>query len=158
MLPVNSLTCRRCKQVAIRFFWLTQCALASSLAGSCFAAGNLPLIQAVKDENAKAFQLLIRQKANINAAQPDGATALAWAAYLDHPTMVDALLAAGAKVNTADEYGETPLTLACSTGDHAVVQKLLAAGADGKAARWNGETALMIASRSGDIDSVKMLL
>jgi len=37
--------------VAIRFFWLTQCALASTLAGSCFAAGNLPLIQAVKDEN-----------------------------------------------------------------------------------------------------------
>ena len=144
--------------MAIRFLRLTQCVLASTLAGSCFATSNIPLIQAVKDENAKAFQVLIRQKSNVNAAQPDGATALAWAAYLDHPTMVEALLAAGAEVNVTDEYGETPLTLACSTGNHAIVEKLLTAGADGKAARWNGETALMIASRSGDLDSVKMLL
>ncbi len=58
--------------------------------------------------------------ADVNTAQPDGATPLAWAVYLDQADTVDALLKAGAKVNTADEYGETPLTLACATGNAAI--------------------------------------
>ena len=87
-----------------------------------------------------------RSKADVNAAQPDGATALAWAAYLGDRETAEALLKAGAKVETADEYGETPLTLACAIGDAALIDKLLKAGANANAARWNGETALMIAA------------
>jgi ankyrin repeat protein len=127
-------------------------------AGLTFAATDLRLLDAVKRRDHKQFAELIQAKADVNAAQPDGATALAWAAYLDDRDSVTSLLASGAKVNTADQYGETPLTLACSTGDDVVVSTLLKAGANAKVARWNGETALMIAANSGSVASVKDLI
>src|SRR5215213_1980987 len=87
------------------------------LSASSLLAGDLRLIEAIKRRDHKAVASLMSQKVDVNEAQPDGATALAWAAYLgDRPT-AEALLKAGAKVQTADEYGETPLTLACSVGD-----------------------------------------
>src|SRR5262249_20205323 len=75
------------------------------------------LWDAVKRRDRKALEALIKARADVNVAQPDGATALAWAIYLDDQTAAEMLLAAGAKVNTVDEYGETPLTLACGTGN-----------------------------------------
>ncbi len=129
-----------------------------SLAGQSFAAGNLPLIDAVKDQDRRAVDKLIAAKTDVNAPQPDGATALAWAVYLDQADTVDLLLKAGAKVNTADEYGETPLTLACGTGNTAIIGKLLKKDANPNAARWNGESALMIAARSGSAEGVRQLI
>jgi len=128
------------------------------LASICLAAGDLQLINAVRDRNRTAVLSLLDEHADVNQAQPDGATALAWAAYLDEEAIADALLKAGARVNTADEYGETPLTLACANGNASLVRKLLDAGANADAARWDDETALMIASRSGSVDAVKFLL
>ncbi|MEO8663599.1 MAG: ankyrin repeat domain-containing protein [Bryobacteraceae bacterium] len=128
------------------------------LALPCLAATGPALIDAIKEHNHKLAATLIAQHADVNAAQPDGATPLAWAVYLDQTDIVDLLMKAGAKANTADEYGETPLTLACATGNAAVMEKLLTAGADATAARWNGETALMIASRAGSVAGVKLLL
>src|SRR5262245_45809358 len=107
---------------------------------------NVSLIEAVKRRDDQAFTALMRAKADVNASQPDGATALAWAVHLGERRMAEALLDAGADVNTTDEYGETPLTLAAANGDAALVQRLVAAGANARAARWNGETAVMIAS------------
>jgi len=127
-------------------------------AGSCWAAADLRLIDAVKRRDHKALTSLVAQRADVNQAQPDGATALAWAAYLDDAPAAESLLAAGAKANTSDEYGETPLTLACANGDDRLVGKLLQAGADAKAARWNGETALMIAANAGSVETVKQLI
>src|SRR6266849_4993319 len=128
------------------------------VAGACLASSDTSVLEAVKSRDTKALTSLIRQHADVNAAQPDGATALAWAAYLGSAEVAQLLLAAGAKVDTADEYGETPLTLACSNGDAVLVEALLKAGADAKAARWNGETALMIAASAGSADAVKLLI
>ena len=128
------------------------------LGGSCQAASDVRLIEGVKDQNHKVIDSLLGEHVDVNAAQPDGATPLAWAAYLNQVETADRLIKAGANVNVADEYGETPLTLACGTGNAALIEKLLAAGADAKAARWNGETALMIASRAGTLAGVKLLL
>jgi uncharacterized protein len=133
-------------------------AIVGTLASPALAATDSRLIDAIKDQNGQAVASLLRSNPDVNAAQPDGATPLAWAAYLDQPDAVAALLKAGAKVNTADEYGETPLTLACGTGDTKVIESLLAAGADAKATRWDGETALMIAARAGTLEGVKLLL
>src|ERR687885_752360 len=95
-------------------------------ASALLAASDLRLIDAVKRRDHKAVTTLLSAKVDVNAAQPDGATALSWAAYLgDRPT-AEALLKAGAKVETADEYGETPLTLACTVGDAALVKQFLA--------------------------------
>ncbi len=116
------------------------------------------VLEAVKRRDQKALAGLIRSKADVNAAQPDGATALAWAVHLGERSMAETLLGAGAKVNVVDEYGETPLTLAAANGDGALVQRLLKAGANAGAARWNGETALMIAASAGNLDAVRQLV
>src|SRR5438128_261981 len=113
-------------------------ALAVLAAVSCLAVSDLRVLEAVKRRNPKAVSSLIQQKADVNATQPDGATALAWAAQLGETRAAELLLAAGAKVNTANEYGESPLTLACANADAPLVDKLLKAGADPKAARWDG--------------------
>ena len=119
---------------------------------------DLRVLEAVKRRDQKAFASLIRAKADLNAAQPDGATALAWAVHLGQRQMAEALLDAGAKVNTVDEYGETPLTLAAANGDGVLVQRLLKAGAKANSTRWNGETALMIAAGAGSVDAVRHLV
>lgn len=133
-------------------------AAALLLALWAFAATDLRLVEAVKRRDHKAVAALLAAKVNVNAAQPDGATALSWAAYLDDAPTAFQLLAAGANPNTSDEYGETPLTLACANGNAALVGKLLAAGADANAARWDDETALMIAARVGSVAAVNLLV
>ena len=127
-------------------------------AGSVLAATDFRLIDAVKRRDHKALALLLTQHADVNAAQPDGSTALAWATYLDETTAAESLLAAGAKVSTKDDYGETPLTLACNNGNSDLVAKYLAAGANANSARWDGETALMIAANAGNVDVVRQLV
>ena len=118
---------------------------------------DLRLIEAVQRRDQRAFDALLRGKTDINATQPDGASALAWAVHLGERRMADALLAAGARVNTSDEYGETPLTLAAANGDTVLVQRLLDAGARADAARWNGETAVMVAAGAGSLGALKLL-
>jgi ankyrin repeat protein len=119
---------------------------------------DLRLLEAVKRRDQKAFAALMRAKVDVNAAQPDGATALAWAVHIGERSMADALLDSGANVNSADEYGETPVTLAAANGDAELVRRLLAAGGNALVARWNGETALMIAAGAGSLDAVRDLL
>jgi uncharacterized protein len=139
------------------------------LAALCIVAAWLPsvslraeardarLIDAVKRRDDAALVALIRARADVNAAAPDGATALAWAVHLGERRMAETLLDAGAAVNTVDEYGESPVTLAAANGDADLVRRLLAAGGDARAARWNGETAVMIAANAGSIDTVREL-
>src|SRR5262245_44859313 len=86
---------------------LLQCGAALILAAAiCVANDDSSLLDAVKRRDHKALKALIKARADVNVAQPDGATALAWAIYLDDQEAAEMLLAAGAKVNTADEYGE----------------------------------------------------
>lgn len=143
--------------LALNLMLLTLLAV-PSVAQHSAASKDFRLLEAVKRRDHKALSALIRAKADINAAQPDGATALAWAIHLGERSMAEALLGAGAKVNVVDEYGETPLTLAAANGDGALVQRLLKAGANARAARWNGETALMIAAGAGNIETVRHLV
>src|SRR5258707_143852 len=77
---------------------------------------DVRLLDAVKRRDEKAFAALLRAKADVNAAQPDGATALAWAVHLGERGMAEALLDSGANANTADEYGETPVAVATANG------------------------------------------
>jgi ankyrin repeat protein len=125
---------------------------------TAWAASDLRLIDAVKRRDAKAFDALLGQAVDINAAAPDGATALSWAVFLDMPDLAGQLISRGAKINTANDYGETPLTLALANGNARLTEKLLHAGADPKATRWNGETPLMIAAGVGSVEEVSMLL
>ena len=122
------------------------------------AAGDSPLVAAVRAGNSNAVRLLLQQKVNVNAPQSNGATALHWAVHLDDLSTADLLLKAGANVNTADDTGVTPLYLSCMHRHAAMVDRLLAAGANPNAALLNGETVLMMCARAGDPASVKALL
>ncbi|MDR3703423.1 MAG: ankyrin repeat domain-containing protein [Candidatus Sulfopaludibacter sp.] len=121
-------------------------------------ASDTRVIDAIKRRDHKAVKALVSGHADINAAEPDGATPLAWATYLDDTETAKLLLASGAKVKTADEYGETPLTLACANGNAALVTTYINAGLDVNAARWDGESALMIAANTGNPEVVKELI
>lgn len=142
------------RTIAVTIFALAV-ALSGGLAGE---ERDLRLIDAVKRRDLNGFTSLLRAKIDVNAAQPDGATALAWAVHLGERGMAEALLGAGARVNASDEYGESPLTLAAANGDADLVRRLLEAGAKATSTRWNGETALMIAAGAGSVDAVRQLV
>lgn len=119
-------------------------------------AADLPTTAEQQDWTALSSQLVA--KADVNAAQADGTTALHWAAYHDRADVVAQLLGAGAKADPANRYGITPLLLACQNGSEAIVRALLDTGADVNAKERGGETALMLAARTGRPGAVKALL
>lgn len=116
------------------------------------------LVDAAKQGDKEALRSLLKEHADVNEREADGATALSWAAYQDDLEMANLLLAAGAKANAANEYGITPLSLACNNGSAAMVNKLLQGGADPNTANWSGETPLMRCARTGNLDAVKSML
>lgn len=121
-------------------------------------AAELSLADAAEHNDAAKVRALLEQKADVNASQIDGMTALHWAAHHEDETAVQLLLAAGADAKAANRYGVTPLSLACLSGNGSIVELLLAAGADPNAALPGGETPLMTAARTGRIEPVKALL
>ena len=95
------------------------------------------------------LRALLQKKADVNAAEADGTTALHWASYRDDLESADLLIRAGAKVNAANDLGVTPLWAASQNGSSAMVRRLLEAGANPNLALLAGETPLMVAARSG---------
>jgi uncharacterized protein len=140
---------------ARRFRWMAPLLLAGGLAG---ASLDGRLLEAAKNSDKAAIQALLPQHADVNAADPDGSTALHWAVRHDDLETANLLLRGGADVKAATRYGVTALNLACVNGNAAMIEALLKAGADANAAVPGGETALMTASRTGKVDAVKALL
>jgi len=122
------------------------------------AAADAPLADAMEKMDRAAVRALLQRRADVNAPQVDGMTALHWAAHQDDVESVELLLRAGANVKAANRYGITPLTLAITNGDSAMVEALLKAGADPNTTLPGGETALMTAARVGTLASVKALV
>src|SRR5262245_27170426 len=104
--------------------------MALLLVGNLGAKGDLRVLEAVKSKNTQALPALLKQGVDVNAPQPDGATALHWAAYWDNQEAADLLIRAGARVNTADDHGVTPLWLASLNGSASMIERLVKAGAD----------------------------
>src|SRR5947208_5056251 len=141
-----------------------RCLLGLSLAAilcvsSVGAAGNdAPLADAVERRDNQAVLSLLKTRADVNAAQSDGATALHWAAYLEDAETTSLLIRAGARVDTPNNYGVTPLALASGNGNAAIIDQLLKGGADPNGAVRAGETPLMLAARTGNAEAVRVLL
>ena len=123
-----------------------------------FAAPTSEVAEAASRGDKAAIQKLVAQKANVNAPQGDGATAMHWAVFRSDKEMVDVLLKAGADPKVANRDGSTPLWLASVNGDSAILSLLLAAGADPNEKLPQGRSPLMAASRTGNLDAMKVLL
>jgi ankyrin repeat protein len=122
------------------------------------AAGKSDMADAVMKGDKAALRTLLRQKADVNAPQVDGATALHWAVYRDDLEAADLLIAAGAKVDAANREAFTPLAMASLYGNAPMIERLLTAGADAKQRLANGETMVMLAARNGNPLAIRMLV
>jgi len=133
-------------------------ALFAFLTGVANAAAHSPLVDAAKHDDIAATRALIEKKADVNATEPDGTTALHWASYHDDVAAADLLIKAGARVNAATDLGVTPLWNASLNGSEAMVKRLLQAGANPNAALLAGETPVMAAARAGHGAVVEQLI
>ena len=127
-------------------------------AASDAAANGAVVADAAEKRDAAKVRVLLKQRADVNAPQVDGMTALHWATFHGDAGLVGELVRAGANVNAASRYGVRPLSLACTNGQAEIVQALVEAGADPNAALPGGETPLMTAARTGTLEVVKTLL
>ena len=125
---------------------------------SAAGAGTSPVADAAMKGDRARLRVLLQQKADVNAPQADGATAIEWAAYRNDLEMADLLIAAGANVKLANRDGVTPLWLASENGSARMIGKLIEAGADPNERQPNGETPLMMAARNGNLAALKFLL
>jgi ankyrin repeat protein len=106
-----------------------------------------------------AIRAALARKADVNAPQVDGSTALHWAADRDDVEMADLLIRSGARATTATREGVTPMQLAAINGSAPMIARLLKAGVDPNAALSSaGDTALMMAARTGKVDAIRLLL
>jgi len=122
-------------------------------------AGATDAADAAQKKDLSALRALVQRKADVNAAQPDGTTALHWAVMWNNDEAVSLLIRAGANVKVANRYGATPLSEAVTGGSTAMVDALLKAGADAKTLTTaDGETVLMTAARAGNLDVVRLLV
>lgn len=122
-------------------------------------AANTRLADAAERNDTPAVRALLSQKSvDIDAPQPDGSTALLWAAHYDNQEMADQLIRAGANARAKNDLGVEPLFEAAQIGSPAMIERLLKAGADANATLYQANTALMLASRAGNPAAVKLLL
>ncbi|KAJ5096769.1 hypothetical protein N7456_007490 [Penicillium angulare] len=100
----------------------------------------------------------LKWKAEIDAVELRGKTALHVATAHDRSDIVQLLLLHEAAVNAASDGGWTPLHNACDKGCEGIVRILLRAGAEINSQLLNGVTPLHLAAQGGHTDVVKCLL
>jgi len=149
------------RQLRVRRAHASACAIVLAIVGLVIttrAQGKSDVADAAMRGDKAAVQKLIASKADVNAPQNDGATALHWAVYRGDKEMVGLLVRAGANPKAANREGSTPLWLAGIGGDAAIIAALLEAGADPNEKLPLGRTPLMVAARTGNVDAIKTLL
>ncbi len=121
--------------------------------------GPAPIADAAMRGDKEALKTLLKQSADVGAAQGDGMTALHWAAERGDTEMAELLIYAGANVGAVTRIGQyTPLHIASKSGSPGVVKALLKGGAavDAKA-NPSGATPLHLAALSGNGEVVNLL-
>ena len=142
---------------------MTRCAALALVAlllspWTAHAAGATVADAAMRGDRV-ALRTALARKADVNAPQVDGSTALHWAAERDDVEMADLLIRAGARVTAATREGVTPLQLAAINGSATMITRLLKAGVDPNTPlTTTGDTALMMAARTGRVDAIRVLL
>jgi ankyrin repeat protein len=130
------------------------------LSSAASVPNDSPVADAAMRGDTARIRLLIKQGADVNAAQGDGMTALHWVAQRGDVAQARILIYAGARVDAVTRNGNyTPLHLASRAGKTAVVKALLDAGANANAATTSGgATPLHLAAAQGNTESIIALL
>ncbi|MDO8794185.1 MAG: ankyrin repeat domain-containing protein [Vicinamibacterales bacterium] len=147
--------CRRLSRLTAAIAAVT---LAGALRPATSDAATPAIAAAAHARNWAFVRTLVAQKVDVNAPEPDGATALHWAANADDVDIARLLIGAGARPDVANDYGVTPLSIAAARGSAGLVDVLLTAGANPNLAPPNGERPLMAAARAGNAAAVRTLL
>ncbi len=127
------------------------------------ALGAQQTASAVADAAARgdkaAIRDLLKQGADVNAAQGDGMSALHWAAERGDAELADLLIYGGANTGAVTRIGQyTPLHLAAKSGSPAVVKALIKAGANVNAkSNPSGATPIHLAALAGSADVINLL-
>ena len=120
--------------------------------------GTTPLHQAVRQNDIKTADALIKRGADVKATTRYGVTPIGLAALNGNAAMLRRLLDAGADPDTATPGGETPLMTAARTGNVDTVTLLLERNANVNAKDTaRAQTALMWAVTENHPDIVKLL-
>jgi ankyrin repeat protein len=123
------------------------------------SAATSEVADAARRRDRDGVRAALTRKADVNAPQVDGTTALHWAVEHDDLEMTDLLIRAGARVAARTREGVSPIQLAAINGSARMLDRLLKAGADPNSPLTPaGDTVLMMAARTGDTESVRVLL
>ena len=123
------------------------------------AAATSEVADAAMRGDHAAVRAALARKADVNAPQVDGTTALHWAAERDDAELAEMLLRAGARVTARTREGVTALQLASINGSAQMLDRLLKAGADPNAPLTPaGDTAVMMAARTGKTDALRLVV
>ena len=123
-------------------------------------SADSPIADAAMRGDTAMVRRLVAQKANVNAAQGDGMTALHWAASHGDVAEVRLLVGAGARVDAKTRNGAyTPLHMAARNARAAAVKALIRAGANVNAPTSSGGAfPIHFAAGMGDQESIVALL
>jgi uncharacterized protein len=133
-------------------------AFGCAAAASAAETSDSRLLEAARNQDAKAVRSLLGQKVDVNARSSDGSTALLWLAHWNDVDTAELLLKAGADANAANDFRMTPLSQACTNGSVEFVRLLLKSGANPNLAVATGETPLMTCAKTGSADAVRLLV
>ena len=123
------------------------------------APGESAVADAAMRGDTERVRTLLRDGADVNAAQGDAMTALHWAALNGDLETMNVLLYAGATTEPRTRVGGyTPLHLASSRGHAAAVARLLETGSRPNPVTGTGVQPLHLAAHAGNADAIEALL
>ncbi|TVR55175.1 MAG: hypothetical protein EA421_07155 [Gemmatimonadales bacterium] len=129
------------------------------LVGGWTGAVHSPLADALARGDKTAALELLEEGVDVNEAQPDGMTALHWAALQGDPDLTDVLITRGANLDAVTRIGAyTPLHVASEAGAHRTVRRLLESGANAELATSTGAVPLHLAALAGDAETIRVLV
>lgn len=142
--------------------WAAALFLSAAVSASAWAqttSGETFLIDALKAGDRETAMELVRQRrVDVDAKEPDGSTALMYAAYTEDVELARQLIRRDADVNAVNDYGVSAMQEAAMVGNAEFIEILLEAGADVESPNLEGQTALMAAARTGRVDAARLLI
>jgi len=116
------------------------------------------IVTAASGNNITDVRMFIAKRVNVNQADPQGRTALSYAAELGNVQMAKELLDAGASPDQRDKSGNVALHWAANNGRVDAIKALIAGHATVDAPDRQGITPLMSAIAQNQLGSVRALL